>query len=66
MNKPLVEIRIVFDGQNVMINGPIHDKILCLGIIELAKQIILNDAKVKNKIEIAPFPLDGNGHNPPS
>jgi len=65
MTKPLVKIEIIFDGENVMISGPIQDKILCLGMLELAKQIVVNGAKIQNKVELRPFMLDENGHNKP-
>lgn len=36
----MIELKITFDGKNVSVNGPISDKILCLGLIELAKDVI--------------------------
>ena len=45
MSKELMKIEIVFDGTNVMMRGPLQDKILCLGMMELAKAIIINGPK---------------------
>lgn len=46
MNQPrITKIEIVFDGKNLGLNAPVEDKILCLGMLELAKQIILNANK---------------------
>lgn len=39
-NKMVLTISVNGQGQ-VGVNGPIHDKILCLGLIELAKVAIL-------------------------
>ena len=57
MPNVIAEIRIVFDGQNVMFHGPMHDKIMCLGMLELAKVIINSNPNSQSKINLGPFPL---------
>lgn len=39
-----IEISIVFDPNTgrVLVNGPINEKILCLGIMEMAKRAIMD------------------------
>lgn len=38
-----VELRITFSNEGeIRVHGPIHDKILCFGLLELAKDAIKN------------------------
>lgn len=39
--RPVVKIEIVLEAGNVSMTGPIQDKILCLGLLDMAKQIVL-------------------------
>ena len=39
----MVELKITLDQETgVQVAGPIQDKILCLGLLEIAKNIIVN------------------------
>lgn len=38
---PTVELRIQLVDGRIQVHGPLHDKILCLGMLELAKGPIL-------------------------
>jgi hypothetical protein len=35
-----VELIIRFDGERIVVHGPLQDKILCLGLLELARDIV--------------------------
>ena len=49
------------DG-TVSVNGPIHDGILCFGLLEVAKDVIREHIKKKNESGIVPvILLPGNG-----
>lgn len=56
----MIEIKIMLtqDGQ-VQVSGPLHDKILCLGLLEMAKQTIHD---YKGQPNVIPFkgPLPPN------
>ena len=47
-----VILTISLTSQGIQVGGPINDKILCLGMMELAKQTIINYDP--NKIQVAP------------
>ena len=47
-----VILTISLTPQGVSVGGPINDKILCLGLLELGKQSILNYDP--SKIQVAP------------
>ena len=39
-----MELRVQFDQQTgeVSVHGPVHDKILCMGLLELAKTAVMS------------------------
>ena len=50
-------IRIVIDfvpgpGGGVNVQGPIHDKVLCLGLLETAKMIVVNHDPEVQRVEV--------------
>lgn len=45
-------LTITMTPQGIQVGGPINDKILCLGLLELAKPVILN--YVPSQIQVAP------------
>ena len=53
-----IELMITMDNQTgaVGVNGPIHNKILCLGMLELAKQAILAFDPTKAVMPVASMP----------
>jgi hypothetical protein len=40
--KVKAKIEIVYVDGQLLLSGPVHDKILCLGMLELAKTIVTN------------------------
>lgn len=47
-----VILTITMTPQGIQVGGPIHDKVLCMGLLELAKPAILNYNP--NAIQVAP------------
>jgi len=45
-------LTITLTKEGIQVGGPIHDKVLCLGLLELAKPAILNYNP--NAIQVAP------------
>lgn len=54
----VIELKISMDNQTgaVNVNGPIHNKILCLGMLELAKQAILAFDPTKAVMPVTAMP----------
>ena len=52
-NIPKVQLNIRLDQNGeISVSGPIHDKIFCLGIMEIAKRVILNHRPEQPKIVV--------------
>lgn len=54
----LVELKITMDAQTgaINVNGPIHNKILCLGMLELGKQAVLAFDPTKAVMPVSSMP----------
>ncbi len=50
--RPLVEIRITFDGTQTQVSGPIQNELLCQAVLESAGQVV-RDYNQKRKMEAA-------------
>ena len=61
MANPVILMIKLEDGQ-LGVQGPLENKVLILGMLELAKAVVLNaDQEKKSDIVVPPMP---NGHNP--
>lgn len=49
---PELVIRLDPQTGNITVKGPVHDRILCLGLLELAKEAIALSAAKQNKSNI--------------
>lgn len=57
--KPLVaQIIISFDGSRVGVSAPMENKMLCFGMIEIAKQIIAGSVVIDQTTPIPEKPLE--------
>lgn len=63
VENPKIVIELMPDGK-VQVNGPLTQKILCLGMISLAKHIITTyDTEQQSRIAVPP-PIDMNKFKP--
>jgi uncharacterized phosphosugar-binding protein len=54
-----ISIRIMSNGQ-ITVHGPLHDKILCYGVLDAAKDVVRNH-KVEQKNILVPQIMVPNG-----
>jgi hypothetical protein len=51
MNLPSIEIRVkLLSNGRVEINAPMQNKVLCLGLLELAKDLVITYEPTKSEI----------------
>lgn len=50
--RPMVELRIMFDGTQTQVSGPIQNELLCQAMLEAAGQVV-RDYNQKRKLEAA-------------
>ena len=55
-NKEIIlKITLKEDG-NIDVNGPLHNKVLCLGMMEIAKDLVLKYRQVANIVKATQMP----------
>jgi hypothetical protein len=58
-SKPKFVISIaLMDNGTVSVSGPLHDKILCFGMLEIAKQVVATAKVEENKIQVPSLAFD--------